>query len=90
MFILKPGHASSVTQAPQVLVATEVGILHRMRKLNPTTQFLPLVEGTICPYMKQIDLTDIRDSLERNQYVIDVPTLTAAKARMALERMIAA
>jgi quinolinate synthase len=78
------------TRAPQVLVATEVGILHRMRKLNPTTQFLPLVEGTICPYMKQIDLTDIRDSLERNQYVIDVPTLTAAKARMALERMIAA
>ena len=60
-----------------------------MRRLNPTTRFLPLAEGTICPYMKQIDLTDVRDSLERRQYVIDVPEATARKARGALERMIA-
>jgi quinolinate synthase len=78
------------TRAPEVLVATEVGILHRMRKLNPTTKFLPLSEGAVCPYMKQIDLTDVRDSLALNQYVIEVPTETAAKARRALERMVAA
>ena len=78
------------TRVPEVLVATEVGILHRMRKLNPTTKFTPLAEGTICPYMKQIDLGDIRDSLLYGQYVIDVPTETAQKARRALERMIAA
>jgi quinolinate synthase len=77
------------TRAPVVLVATEVGILHRMRKLNPTTQFLPLSEGAICPYMKQIDLTDIRDSLLKNQFVIDVPVETARRARVALDRMIA-
>jgi quinolinate synthase len=78
------------TRAPEVLVATEVGILHRMRKLNPTTKFLPLSEGAICPYMKQIDLTDVRDSLALNQYVIEVSSETAAKARRALERMVAA
>jgi len=78
------------TRAPEVLVATEVGILHRMRKLNTTTKFTPLSEGTICPYMKQIDLTDVRDSLAKNQFVIDVPDATAQKARRALERMIAA
>jgi len=78
------------TRAPEVLVATEVGILHRMRKLNPATRFLPLAEGTICPYMKQIDLTDVRDSLRHGQYVIDVPPETARRARLALERMIAA
>ena len=78
------------THAPEVLVATEVGILHRMRRLNPTTQFLPLSEGAICPYMKQIDLADIRDSLALRQYVIEVPAPTAAKARLALDRMIAA
>ncbi len=78
------------TRAPEVLVATEVGILHRMRHLNPTTRFTPLSEGAICPYMKQIDLTDIRDSLSKRQYVIDVPPPTAERARRALERMVAA
>lgn len=78
------------TRAKEVLVATEVGILHRMRKLNATTRFTPLSEGAICPYMKQIDLTDIRDSLALNRFQIDVPAETARKARLALDRMIAA
>ncbi|MFZ0890888.1 MAG: quinolinate synthase NadA [Thermoplasmata archaeon] len=78
------------TRAPEVLVATEVGILHRMRRLNPTTRFTALSEGAICPYMKQIDLADIRDSLAFQQFVIDVPSETAQRARRALDRMIAA
>ena len=78
------------TRAPEVLVATEVGILHRMRRLNPTTRFIPLDEGTVCPFMKEIDLEDVRASLAENQFVIDVPEATAARARLALERMVAA
>ena len=77
------------TRAPEVLVATEVGILHRMRKVNPTTKFTPLSEGAICPFMKQIDLTDVRDSLRDRKYVIDVPKPIADRARLALDRMIA-
>ena len=77
------------TTAPTVLVATEVGILHRMRALNPTTRFVPVSEGAICPYMKRTDLGDIRDSLALGRYEIDVPTETARRARGALERMIA-
>jgi len=78
------------TRAPEVLVATEVGILHRMGKLNPTTRFTPIDADAICPYMKEITLEDVRDSLEKLQYSIDVPSETAAKARIALERMVAA
>jgi quinolinate synthase len=78
------------TRAPEVLVATEVGILHRMRRLNPTTRFTPLDEGTVCPFMKEIDLEDVRNSLAQNQFVIDVPEATATRARRALERMVAA
>jgi quinolinate synthase len=77
------------TRAPEVLVATEVGILHRMRRLNPQSKFTALSEGAICPYMKQIDLQDVRDSLQWNRYVIDVPSPTAEKARRSLLRMIA-
>ena len=77
------------THDPEVLVATEIGILHRMRQINPTTQFLPIDAGTICPYMKEIDLGDIRDSLEQMRYVIEVPADVAQRARRALERMVA-
>jgi quinolinate synthase len=78
------------TRAPEVLVATEVGILHRMRKLNPITTFEPIDAGAICPYMKEISLADVRDSLRYGRFVIDVPTDVATKARRALERMVAA
>jgi quinolinate synthase len=77
------------TRAPETIVATEIGILHRMRKVNPSAHFLPLSEGAVCPFMKEIDLEDVRRSLAENQYVIDVPELTAHKARIALERMVA-
>ncbi len=78
------------TRAPEVLVATEVGILHRMHRLNPTTRFLPLEAGAICPYMKETDLADIRDSLALDRFAIEVPPTTAERARRSLERMIAA
>ena len=78
------------TRVPEVIVATEVGILHRMRRLNPATTFTPLDAGAVCPYMKEIDLGDVRDALVHLQYRIEVPPETAARARRALERMVAA
>lgn len=78
------------TRAPEVIVATEVGILHRMRGLNPTTRFTPLDAGAICPYMKEISLEDVRDALRHLQYRIEVPAEVARNARRALERMVAA
>jgi len=77
------------THDPEVIVATEIGILHRMRQLNPQTKFIPLSDGAICPFMKETDLTDIRDALAQMRYVIDVPPDVAARARRALERMVA-
>ncbi len=78
------------TRAPETLVATEIGILHRMRRMNPGARFLPLSEGAVCPFMKEIDLEDIRRSLAENRYVIEVPADIASRARRALDRMVAA
>lgn len=78
------------TRAPEVVVATEVGILHRMRKLNPTTRFDPLDAGAVCPYMKEITLEDVRDSLAKLQHRIEIDPGVAARARRSLERMVAA
>ena len=77
------------TREPEVLVATETGILHRMRTINPTTRFTPISTGAVCPFMKETDLTDLRDSLAQMRYEIDVPPPVAARARRALERMVA-
>ena len=78
------------TRAPEVLVATEVGILHRMRALNPGTKFTPIDAGAVCPFMKEIELEDVRDSLVEGRYAIDVPPEVASRARLSLERMVAA
>ena len=78
------------TRVPDVLVATEVGILHRMHKLNHETHFTPIDAGAVCPYMKEISLEDVRDSLRNLEYRIEVPPEVATRARRALERMVAA
>jgi quinolinate synthase len=78
------------THAPDVLVATEVGILHRMHKLNPGTQFTPIDAEAVCPYMKEITLEDVRDSLRHLQHRIEIDAAVAGRARRALERMVAA
>ncbi len=77
------------THAPEVLVATEIGILHRMRQINPTTRFTPVDVGAVCPFMKKTDLAKVRDALKLNRYVIDVRPDVAERARRALERMVA-
>ena len=71
------------------LVATEVGILHRLHKEAPGKVFEPASERAICRYMKMITLAKLRDSLRDQQHVVTVPAETAARARRALERMIA-
>jgi len=43
----------------------------------------------LCPHMKRITLAKIRRALETNQHVITVDPAVAAKARRAVERMLA-
>jgi quinolinate synthase len=77
------------SDAHSFLVATEVGILHRLEQKAPGKRFVPVNRKAICQYMKLTTLEKIRDSLLRSVYEIDVPADVAAKARVALERMVA-
>ena len=70
------------------LVATEVGILHRLHKEAPGKTFQPASEHAICRYMKMITLDKLRDSLRDRKHVVTVPAETAERARLALERMV--
>lgn len=70
------------------IIATEHGILHTLRKENPGKEFFPASQRAVCPNMKRITLEKVLWSLEDMKHHITVPADVAAKARLALERMI--
>jgi quinolinate synthase len=80
-------HANEST-AEEFVIATEIGILHRMRKLNPNKTFVPVKEDAVCKYMKLITLEKVIRSLETKEYEVKVSRHTADLARNAIERML--
>jgi quinolinate synthase len=77
------------SKAKTFIVATEVGILHRLRRANPEKQFFAANERASCAYMKVTTLPKVKASLGQMQYPITVPKRVADRARTAIERMIA-
>jgi len=75
--------------ADAFIVATEVGILHRLRKAFPGKQFFAANERASCAYMKVTTLPKVRDALLHLQHRITVPDEIAGRARRAIERMVA-
>ena len=71
------------------LIATETGILHRLRKDAPEKTFEAVSERAVCRFMKMTTLEKLRDSLRDGKHVVTVPDDVAAKARLAIERMVA-
>ena len=76
------------SSADKFLVATETGILHRMRKENPDKTFLPVKEDAVCQYIKTITLEKVANSLRNLVHEVRVPDETAGKARLAIQRML--
>lgn len=77
------------SDAQDFIVATEMGIIHRLRQENPTKRFHAVSEQAVCPTMKLIRLEDVARSLERLEHRVVVPEATRAKAARSLERMLA-
>lgn len=55
--------AARTTQAPEVLVATEVHMLHQLRQANPQATFTPVNPRATCPYMDMITPQKLLDCL---------------------------
>ena len=71
------------------LVATETGILHRLNKEAPGKRFEAVSERAICKYMKMITLENLHASLRYWKHEVTVEPEIAARARGAIERMVA-
>ena len=79
----------AISDANDFIVATEVGILHRLRRENPGKRFFAANERASCAYMKVTTLPKVLRSLENDQFPITVPKEIANRARLAIERMVA-
>ncbi|HEY2066601.1 MAG TPA: quinolinate synthase NadA [Gemmatimonadaceae bacterium] len=79
----------AISDADEFIVATEVGILHRLRRENPAKRFFAANERAVCAYMKVTTLPKVKRALETMQHRITVPEPVARRARRAIERMVA-
>ena len=76
------------SKSNEFVIATETGILYKMKQQNPTKKFIPASENAECEYMKMITLDKVYNSLLNETTVITVPKEIADKARLAIERML--
>ena len=77
------------SKAKSFVVATETGILYKMRQQNPDKIFIPASEKAECQYMKMITLKKVYDALVQEKNQVIVPKEIADKARLAIDRMLA-
>jgi quinolinate synthase len=71
------------------LVATEIGILHRLRKENPGKQFHPVSDYLVCPTMKLTGLKEVMRALETMTHRVVIAEEVRLPAKAALDAMLA-
>jgi quinolinate synthase len=72
----------------EMVVGTEIGIIHRLKKENPGKRFIPISEQAICPNMKLITLEKVLWSLEEMSPEVKVPEGIRLRAKAAVDRML--
>lgn len=83
--ILNKAKESSATK---FIIGTEEGIIHRLKKENPSKEFYSLGNAKVCVNMKKTTLEDVYNALANDQYKIELDSRVIAKAKISLERMV--
>ena len=74
--------------ASEFIIATETGMLHRLRKESPEAALIPANDKAVCGYMKMITPAKLLKTLQTGQYEVTVPPEIIEKARLPIERMV--
>lgn len=74
--------------AEQIIVGTEMGIIHRLEKENPDKMYIPISEQAVCMNMKMINLTDVLCCLEQDYEQIEIPEQVIEQAVAPIQRML--
>jgi quinolinate synthase len=80
--------AARASHAREVLVATEVGMLHQLRRAAPEVDFRAVNERASCRYMKMITPDKLLRALREGRDEVRVDPELAARGRAAVQRMI--
>jgi quinolinate synthase len=80
--------AVAQSQDKEFIIATETGILHKLRKENPGKTFYAANDLAICPHMKMNGLEKVRDSLLHLKPEVKVPEAIRARAWAPIQRML--
>ncbi len=72
----------------EMIVGTEIELLHRLYKENPDKKFYPVSDKAVCPNMKLITLEKVLASLETLEPEVKVPEDIRLKAIAAVNRML--
>ena len=75
-------------EVTELVVGTEIGIIHRLKKENPGKKFIPVSEQAVCPRMKLITLENVLWALEEMAPEVKVPEEIRLRAKAAVDRML--
>jgi quinolinate synthase len=76
------------SEAKEFIIATETGMLYKLRKDNPDKAFYPARENAVCKYMKMITLEKVLKSLREEVFEVKVPEHIAVRAKRSIDRML--
>jgi quinolinate synthase len=80
------------SSAPQIIIATEAGMLHRLKRECPGKEFIPAPTDNCrcneCRFMKMNTLEKVHDCMSRLAPQIDSPTTSWKKPKRPIERML--
>ncbi len=76
------------SSAKKFIIATEIGILHRLEQEHPEKVFIPLTAQAVCPDMKLIRLPDLLRALETGETEITLPEELRSRAEKPIRAML--
>lgn len=76
------------TKEKEYVIATEKGILHRLKKISPQSEFYLVSDDLECKYMKMITLEKVLHSIENEVFEVKVPKEIRDKAIIPIQRMV--
>ena len=79
---------SKETDSKNLIVATETGVIHKMKKLSPDKNFIPINRSATCKYMKMITLDKVLSALKNERPEVKVAKDISVKAKTAIDRMV--
>jgi quinolinate synthase len=82
-------YAAEQVSGTAFIVGTDIGLIYRLQKENPDKVFHAASDYLVCPTMKLTTLDDVLRSLENMEHVVRLEDAVRAKARSALDAMMA-